>query len=146
MFFNDKGYVEMVFFGMVPISELQQLLREMSRLAKIHGPTGFLLDGRFGRIPAKANILQTFAKIARKSAITHMVILTEAPALRKAFGRKPSTGSLIEVRANAFGIPQVFMTDEDKARRRAANQGYVAMFYWQARLDTDLLNGHRGLA
>lgn len=131
VFFNEEGYVEMVFFGIVNTSELRQLLREMNRLAKLHGPTGFLLDGRYGRIPHNPIALMAFAKATTRSQVTHMVILTNAAHLHRNSAAKQAAEDACKVRANTFGIPQVYLSDEAEARQRAANVGYVAMFYSQ---------------
>ena len=38
VFYNDNGYVEMRFDGIISTSELRRLLYEMNQLVDVHGP------------------------------------------------------------------------------------------------------------
>lgn len=122
IFFNEDGYIEMIFVGIVSASELQQLLGELNRLVEQYGPVGLLLDGRNGRVSYDAGTLIAFAETKISPQLTHMAILTHTSNTRRDVIKKKPKGIVTQVSAKTFGVPQTYLCHEGEARRLAANQ------------------------
>ncbi len=121
VFFNEDGYVELQFNGIISTSELRHLLYEMNQLVEYYGPTSVLLDGRNGRLNHDAGTLIALSETSFTSQLTHMVVLTHVSTRRRDVIVKNPTGIVPQISAEALGVPLVYLTDEDEARRWAAN-------------------------
>lgn len=121
VFFNEDGYVEMRFVGIIRATELRRLLYEMNQLVDVYGPIGVLLDGRSGRLNHDAGTLITLSETQTTSHLTHMVVLTHVSGTRRDAIVKNPKGIVPQVSAQALGVPLVYMSNEDEARRWAAS-------------------------
>ena len=126
VFFNQAGYLEMVFSGIVGASELRRLMAETNRLAEIHGPTGLLLDGRNGRISYDAGTIMAFSEAKMTARLTHMIILTHTSNYHRNAILKNPQGIVSQVSAQVFGVPQTYLSDEIEARRQVTIGNHVA--------------------
>ncbi|GJM43039.1 MAG: hypothetical protein DHS20C20_33210 [Ardenticatenaceae bacterium] len=121
VFFNESGYVEMCFVGIIGASELRRLLYGMNQLVEVHGPLGVLLDGRNGRLHHDAGTLIALSETNFTSQLTHMIVLTHVSVSRRNVIVKNPRGIVPQISARALGVPLVYLSDEDEARRWAAN-------------------------
>lgn len=117
--FNEDGYVEMSFEGIIGISELRRLLYEMNQLVEVHGPIGVLLDGRNGRIHHDAGTLIALSETRFTSSLTHMVVLTHVSTSKSNVIVKNPSGLVPKIGAKALGVPLLYVSNEEEARQWA---------------------------
>lgn len=121
VFYNEDGYIEIQFFGIVRATELLRVTYEMNQLADVHGPIGVLLDGRHGRLHHDAGTLITLSEYNPHSQLTHMIVLTHTSANRRDVIVRQPTGLVTQVSAQALKMPLTYICKEAEARRLAAH-------------------------
>lgn len=115
VFWNEGGYLEMVFVGVQTPEEIQVLDRQARGiLAEQETPSNLLIDARRGRIGRDAASFSTLMRLGRERHLKQLVVLVDEKPAHPDAGRE--TGVIVSMLTAALGKRPIYIYDEAAAR------------------------------